>query len=141
MADNQTDWRNGEEGSLNVLVVDDSSVARAMIIKTLRMAEIPLSEVREAANGQEALAAIEEHWIDLVLADINMPVMSGDEMIDRIRDNPGWSDLAVIVVSTDGSQPRIEKLVHQGIMFLRKPFTPEILRDVVVEALEISNVQ
>ncbi len=141
MTEEQIEWHNGAEGGLNVLVVDDSSVARAMIVKTLRISELPLSEVLEATNGQEALDAIEEHWIDLVLADINMPVMSGDEMIDRIRDNPGWSDLAVIVISTDGSRPRIEKLVHQGIMFLRKPFTPETLRDVVVEALEISNVQ
>ena len=141
MAEEQVEWRNEAEGGLNVLVVDDSSVARAMIIKTLRMAELPLSEVREAANGQEALGAIEEHWIDLVLADINMPVMSGDEMVDRIRDNPGWSDLAVIVVSTDGNRPRHEKLVHQGVKSLRKPFTPETLRDIIAETLEISNVQ
>ena len=141
MAEEQIEQPNEANGGLNVLVVDDSSVARAMIIKTLRMAELSLSEVREAANGQEALVAIEEHWIDLVLADINMPVMSGDEMIDRIRDNPGWSDLAVIVVSTDGNRPRIEKLVHQGVKFLRKPFTPETLRDVIAETLEISNVR
>ncbi len=141
MADNQTDWRNGGEGSLNVLVVDDSSVARAMIIKTLRMAELPLGEIREASDGREALELIEEHWIDLVLADINMPVMDGDEMVGRIRDNPAWSDLAVVVVSTDGNQPRIERLVHRGVRFLRKPFTPETLRDVVLETLEIGNVR
>ncbi len=141
MTEEKTEWRNEGEGGLNVLVVDDSTVARAMIIKTLRMAEIPLSDLHEACNGQEALDLIEEHWIDLVLADINMPVMSGDEMVERIRANPGWSDLAVIVISTDGSRPRIEKLVHQGIMFLRKPFTPEVLRDVVAEVMEISNVQ
>ena len=141
MTEEKTEWRNEGEGGLNVLVVDDSTVARAMIIKTLRMAEIPLSDLHEASNGQEALDLIEEHWIDLVLADINMPVMSGDEMVERIRANPGWSDLAVIVISTDGSRPRIEKLVHQGIMFLRKPFTPEVLRDVVAEVMEISNVQ
>ncbi|KKM04440.1 hypothetical protein LCGC14_1764190 [marine sediment metagenome] len=141
MTEEQIERPNEANGGLNVLVVDDSSVARAMIIKTLRMAELPLSEIREAANGQDALAAIEEHWIDLVLADINMPVMGGDEMIDRIRDNPGWADLAVIVISTDGNRPRIEKLVHQGVMFLRKPFTPETLSDVVTELLEISYVQ
>ncbi len=140
MTEEQIERRNEANGGLNVLVVDDSSVARAMIIKTLRMADIPLSDVHEASNGNDALATIEEHWIDLVLADINMPIMSGDEMIDRIRDNPGWSDLPVIVISTDRSRPRIEKLVHQGIMFLRKPFTPETLRDVIVEALEIRNV-
>ena len=140
MTEEQCERQKEANGGLNVLVVDDSSVARAMIIKTLRMAEIPLNNLHEAANGQDALVTIEEHWIDLGLADINMPIMSGDEMIDRIRDNPGWSDLPVIVISTDGSQARIEKLVHQGVKFLRKPFLPETLRDVIVEALEVSHV-
>ena len=68
--------------SLNVLVVDDSAVMRAMIIKTLRLSGLPLGEVHEAANGQEGLGTLDEHWIDLVLVDINMPVMNGEEMIE-----------------------------------------------------------
>ncbi len=140
MIEKQTEQQNEINGSLNILVVDDSLVARAMIIKTLRMSGFPLNEVREASNGKEALEAIEEHWIDLILADINMPVMKGDEMIERLQANSTWQYIPIIVISTDGSQPLIEKLLARGVKYLRKPFTPETLRDTVVEALETSNV-
>ncbi len=141
MTENENQRNETVEAGLNVLVVDDSSVARSMIIKTLRMAEIPLAEVYEAGNGQEGLEVIEEHWIDLVLLDINMPIMNGDEMADRVRDNPGWRDLRIIVISTDGNRMRIERLLHRGAKYLRKPFTPETLREVVMKTLEMSNVQ
>ena len=48
--------------SLNVLVVDDSSVTRAMIIKTLRMAGVPLGEIYQAGDGREGLAVLQEQW-------------------------------------------------------------------------------
>ena len=140
MAEEEIEQRNEANGGLSVLVVDDSSVARAMIIKTLRMTGLPLSEVREAPNGKEALEAIGEHWIDLILADINMPVMNGDEMIERLQANSTWPPVPIVVVSTDGSQPLIEKLLAHGVRYLRKPFTPEMLHETIVEALETSNV-
>jgi len=59
--------------ALNVLIVDDSVVMRTMVLKVLRMSGVPLGEVHQAANGQEGLAALDGNWIDLVLADINMP--------------------------------------------------------------------
>ena len=122
--------------ALNVLVVDDSSITRRMIIKTLDLAGIPVDEVYEAGNGREGLGVLEEHWIDLVLADINMPVMDGEEMINRLRDNPAWADIPLIVVSTEGSETRIERLQQKGVKdFVHKPFQPETIRDVVRKAL------
>jgi len=119
--------------SLNVLIVDDSAVMRAMVVKTLRATGLPIGDVYEAANGREGLDTLEKHWIDLVFADINMPVMNGEEMIDRIRDNPVWQDLAVIVVSTEGSRTRIERLERKDTTFIHKPFTAEAVRDAVNE--------
>ena len=121
--------------SLNVLVVDDSAVSRAMIIKSLRLSGADLNEIHQAGNGQEGLSAMEQHWIDLVLVDINMPIMTGEEMIDSLRANPAWSDLPVIVVSTEGSQTRIERLEQKGAMFIHKPFSPEGIRDVIRQVL------
>jgi len=141
MTENEKQQPDGAEGKLEVLVVDDSKVARAMIIRTLHLAEIPVGEIREAANGQEALELIDEFWIDLVVADINMPVMNGDEMIERLQDSAAWPPVPVVVISTDGSQPRIEKLLARGVKFLRKPFTPETLREIIVETLEMNNAQ
>lgn len=127
--------------ALNVLVVDDSAVARAMIVKTLGLSGLPLGQVHHAGDGQEGLAVLETNWIDLALVDINMPVMNGEEMIERVRGNPAWADLAIIVVSTEGSQTRIERLQQHGARFVHKPFTPEAVREIVQQMTGLSDEQ
>ncbi len=123
--------------SYNILVVDDSDVIRAMIARTLRLAEVPVAHLHEAANGREALDVMRESWIDLVLADINMPVMTGAEMIEHMREHPATSDIPVIVVSSEGATARIDELTKSGITaWVRKPFTPEEIRDVIVALTE-----
>ncbi len=121
--------------ALNVLVVDDSSVMRGIIIKTLRLCGIPLGEIHQAGNGKEGLEVLEQNWIDLALVDINMPVMNGEEMIEKVRENPETRDLQVIVVSTESSETRIEMLQKKDIGFVHKPFSPEILRETIAEMI------
>jgi two-component system chemotaxis response regulator CheY len=121
--------------AVNVLVVDDSGVMRAMIVKTIRLSGLQLGEIHEAANGREGLEALDHNWIDLVIADINMPVMNGEEMIDHIQKNPEFKDIPIVVVSTEGSKTRIERLQNKGARFIHKPFTPEIIRDTVKDFL------
>lgn len=79
--------------ALNVLVVDDSAVMHAMIMKTLRLCGLTLNEIYEAGNGEEALHMLEHHWIDLMLLDINMPVMNGNDVLQYLRHNPATADL------------------------------------------------
>lgn len=119
--------------ALNILVVDDSSVTRAMVIKTLKIAGLPIGEIYQAANGQEGLDQLEANWIDLALVDINMPVMNGEDMIMKVRENPEWENLPIVVVSTEGSQTRIERLQQKGAQFIHKPFSPETIREVVAD--------
>ncbi len=114
---------------INVLVVDDSKVMRSMISKTMYMSGLPVGEIYQAENGQEGLDALKEHWIDLVIADINMPIMNGEEMIRRMKDGIETRDIPIMVVSTEGSKKRIERIVENGVIFVHKPFTPEIFRD------------
>ena len=123
--------------SLNILVVDDCSVVRKIIIKTLRLAGIPIAEIYEAADGQQALEILDANWIDLAFIDINMPVMDGEEMIERVRANPNLADLPIVVISTEGSQTRIGHLEAMGATFIHKPFPPETVREVVTEMLGI----
>ena len=127
--------------SVNVLVVDDSAVMRAMIIKTLKLAGIPLGDVHQAGNGREGLDVLDSHWIDVVFADINMPVMDGEEMIDRIRADDTWRDVPIVVVSTEGSKTRIQSFHEKDAEFVHKPFSPEIIRDILEEKLGITHVQ
>jgi two-component system chemotaxis response regulator CheY len=127
--------------SLNVLVIDDSAVMRSMIIKTLHLCGLPLNEIHQASNGQEGLHMLAEHWIDLALLDINMPVMNGEEMLARLRENPETTDLSVIVVSTEGSETRIAALREQDAEFVHKPFTPEILREIIMRMTGVSDAE
>ena len=121
--------------SVNVLVVDDSGVMRSMIAKTIRLSGLQLGEIHQASNGQEGLDKMNQHWIDLVIADINMPVMNGEEMIDHIRENPEHENIPIVVISTEGSKTRVERLKKKGARFIHKPFTPEKIRDTVKDLL------
>ncbi|MFP4250541.1 MAG: response regulator [Armatimonadota bacterium] len=119
--------------SLNVLIVDDSAVMRSMVLRTLQMAELELGEVQQAANGQEGLEALQRGNIDLAIVDINMPVMDGEEMIQRARQDPLTARIPIMIISTEGSQTRISRLIQRGVRFVHKPFTPEIVCDVVAD--------
>jgi two-component system chemotaxis response regulator CheY len=117
---------------LDVLVVDDSDLIRKMILKTLRLSRVPLGAVYEAGNGREALELLEDNWIDLVLTDINMPVMDGMQLLGRMRESDMIAGVPVIVVSTESAGARMSELERMGVAgYVRKPFTPEKLRDVI----------
>jgi len=125
----------------NILIVEDSATIRAVISKILQMAEVPVGELWEASNGKEALEVLHTKWVDLVFADINMPVMSGLEMIEQMVADGLLATVPVIVVSTEGSSTRIEELSSKGVRaYLRKPFTPEALKQVISEILEVEHV-
>ena len=128
------------QGQLNILVVDDSETVQDVIGKTLRLARIPIDALHRASNGQEALKILREEWIDLVLADINMPVMGGLEMIDKMAEDELLRNIPVIVVSTEGSATRINDLREKGIAgYVRKPFMPEQFQEVLNEVLGVIN--
>jgi two-component system chemotaxis response regulator CheY len=64
---------------MNVLIVDDSAVMRAMILKTLRLSGLSLGAAHQAGDGSTALRLLSEHQIDLALLDLSMPGMRGDD--------------------------------------------------------------
>jgi len=118
--------------SFNILIVDDSRTIRAVIKKTLSIANVPVGELFEAENGKVALDIMKNQWIDLVFADINMPVMTGVEMVDKMADDQLLEKLPVIIVSTEGSKSRIDQLINKGVKaFVKKPITPEQMTNVV----------
>jgi two-component system, chemotaxis family, chemotaxis protein CheY len=121
--------------TVNILIVDDSGVMRSMIRKSLQLSGLQIGEVHQASHGREGLEALEQHWIDLVVADINMPVMNGEEMIEQMLGRPDLKTIPVIVVSTEGSQSRIERMQSKGLRFIHKPFSPEKIRDILKDVL------
>jgi len=123
----------------NILIVDDSAAMRSIIQKTLRLSGLPLGELFQAANGLEGLKMLEENWIDLALVDINMPVMDGETMINQVRENPDTAELPIIVVSTESSEARIERLREKQVQFIHKPFAPEVLRETIFNLTGVEN--
>lgn len=124
--------------ALNVLIVDDSSVMRSILTKTLRLSGLPIGDIHEAGNGEEGLVILDKNWIDLALVDINMPVMTGTEMIERTLQNPMTSDTMIIIVTARSMDSHIEMLIKKGAGYIRKPFTPEILRESVSNMIKES---
>jgi two-component system chemotaxis response regulator CheY len=121
--------------SLNVLVVDDSPVMRKMVIRVLCMSGLPIESVHEACQGREALDVLaREGGINLGLFDVNMPILNGEELVMLIRSQPETAALPVVMVSTEGSVERIERLKRLGAAFIRKPFGPEALLDAIISA-------
>ena len=84
--------------AFNVLIVDDSETVRAVIVKTLEIGGVPVNEIHHAANGQEALEKLSKNWVDLVFADLNMPIMSGIEMIEEMSKDGIIESIPVVIV-------------------------------------------
>jgi len=125
--------------SINILVVDDSKTVRAVIEKTLLLSGIEIGNIFHAGNGKEALEVLRKNWIDLLLTDINMPVMNGVELINEMSQDELLKTIPIAIVSTEGSQTRVEELKSKGVKaYLRKPFTPESLKNLIIELLGVS---
>ena len=116
----------------NILLVDDSQTVKAVIAKALAISGVALGALFKAGDGREGLDILRREKVDLVFADINMPVMGGVEMVDRMKADSQLSGIPIIIISTEGSATRIEELKAKGIAaFLRKPFLPEALKQTV----------
>jgi two-component system chemotaxis response regulator CheY len=122
---------------MRILIVDDSAMMRALIKRVIRLTQLPVAEVVEAANGAEALRVLETQEINLLLTDVNMPGMNGVELLREIARQARWPDLVRVIISTDGSPTRRDEAADLDVRcYLEKPFSPEVLRDVLSQAAE-----
>ena len=123
-----------------ILIVDDSAITRAMIRRTLVMAQVPIAQCLEAGDGKAGLEMLGRTKVDLVLADLHMPEMTGVEMTQEILANEATRHIPVIVVSAEPSAERLEAFRRQGVRgVIRKPFTPEAIREMVNQVLGETN--
>ncbi len=115
---------------INVLIVDDSSVMRKIVERSLRQAGLELEVVREASNGAEALTEVQKDRPDLVLCDINMPAMDGLEFLRNLASVPQATNMPVVMITTEGSEARVVEALSVGAKgYIRKPFTPEQVKE------------
>ena len=120
---------------LNILIVDDSAMMRAMIKRVTGMCGVPIGETYEAADGRAAIAVLEkQERVDALFTDINMPVMTGTELLRAIEQDGRWPHLLRVIISTDGSAARRAEADDLHVsLYVEKPFRPEVMRDVLNE--------
>lgn len=122
--------------AFNVLIVDDSASMRRVLRRTLDVCGIESGKCLEAGNGMEALGVLRREWIDIILTDINMPVMNGEEMVRRLHEDEMLRSIPVLVVSSDRSKERLDHLCALGARgYLTKPFLPEALGEEIKRVL------
>ncbi len=116
--------------AFRVLIVDDSPVMRAFIRRIIVLSGMEGAEFLEASDGREALHLLHARWVDVVLTDINMPSMDGEELVRCLEADDLLKSLPVLIVSTDGTESRKQQMLSLGARgYVKKPFLPETLRE------------
>lgn len=135
--------RKAEDGNhmaLDVLIVDDSPAMRSFIGRVLDLSGMEIGERLEAGHGAEALEILNRSWVDVILTDINMPVMNGEEFLTAVCARGDLRTVPVVVVSTDSTGSRVERMMSLGAKgYVKKPFSPELLRGELERVLEVSH--
>ncbi len=121
---------------LKVLIVDDSSVMRKIVERALRQAGLNLTEVLEASNGAEALVEVEKGALDMILSDINMPVMDGLEFLKHLATLESAKGVPVVMITTEGTESRVLAAISAGAKgYIRKPFTADEVKEQITPLL------
>lgn len=116
--------------ALTVLVVDDSPAMRSFVLRVIQLSGLGIERCLEASEGQQALDLLKQTRVDVILTDINMPGMDGEEFLERMQQDPALRPVPVIVISTDSTEHRRRKMFELGAKgYVRKPFLPEALRE------------
>jgi len=117
---------------LNILIVDDSAMMRAIIKRVANLTGMSIGTIFEAANGAEALTVLNANDVQVLFTDINMPVMTGVELLRAISTDARWKNLLRVIISTDGSEARRNEVRDLDVrIYVEKPFRPEVMRDVL----------
>ncbi len=120
----------------NILIVDDSEIVRGIVKRSISMSGLDVGNIMEAGDGLEALDVLSKEWVDIVFADLNMPNMNGEELVEKMSDDNLLVSVPVVIVSSDHSEDRIKELKERGIRaYMKKPFRPENLLEVAGKIL------
>jgi len=120
------------------MIVDDSPAMRAFVRRILDMSGLEISRCLEAGDGSEALRLVRQNPVNVILSDINMPVMDGEELVRELNADPELRHIPVVVVSTDRTETRVQKMLALGARgYVTKPFLPEALRQELEQVLEV----
>ena len=113
-----------------VLVVDDHPITRKLTIKILQ--QLGVEAVVEAGNGQEALDLLSKQSVSLILLDLSMPVRGGIELLGKLKEEPRWETIPVVMVTGAVEQFRVDEALRLGAdSCILKPVAKQPLSEVV----------
>ncbi|MBI5025308.1 MAG: response regulator [Nitrospirae bacterium] len=119
----------------NILVVEDSPTMRQLISFALK--RVPDSNVVEATDGVDALKKLSVKKFDIILVDINMPVMDGLKLVSLVRNDPNYKNIPIIIITTEGAEEDKKKAMAIGAnAYLAKPIQTQELLKLVGQFLE-----
>ncbi|GMT47241.1 MAG: response regulator [bacterium] len=118
-----------------ILIVEDSPTMRQLI--SFAMRRIPGSKVIEATDGVDALKKLSSEKADIILADINMPVMDGLKLVSLVRGSSEFRDIPIIIITTEGAEEDRKKAMDIGAdAYLPKPIQTQELIKLVTQQLD-----
>lgn len=116
---------------MKILIADDSKLSRSYIKRILSVSGYSDECILEANNGKEALDMLETHVVQCLFLDINMPVMTGIELVEIMKAKNMLAKTEIVITSSLADQKCIEELMLKGVIFfLRKPFSPEAMAEI-----------
>jgi two-component system chemotaxis response regulator CheY len=121
--------------NLRFLIVEDSPTMRQLISFSLK--RFKGCKIVEAVDGVDALKKLQGEEVDMILTDINMPVMDGLKLVTLVKQNPRLRDIPIIIITTEGAQEDRDKGLSLGAeAYISKPIQSSGLIKVITEILE-----
>jgi two-component system chemotaxis response regulator CheY len=115
-----------------IVIADDSATARMMIKRCLEIIGFSEATFFEAENGKEALGLVKQHQVDLLISDLNMPIMDGETLLKWVKASPKLIDLPVLIITSAGNEAKSKQLMEMGAFAVaNKPINPAILSSIL----------
>jgi two-component system chemotaxis response regulator CheY len=123
-------------GAVRVLIVDDSSVMRKIVERALRQTGLDGLIVHEAGSGTDGLEVLRTENVDLILSDINMPLMDGLEFVRQLHSQDLAPGVPIVMITTESSEEHVKQAIQAGARgYIRKPFTADQVKERVLPLL------
>ncbi len=112
--------------NIQVLVVDDFKTMRSIITAVLK--QLGVTKIAEAENGHRAYAILAKARFDLVISDWNMPVMTGFELVKKMREHEQYKKIPVVMLTAESDKKSVGSAIGESVSdYIAKPFTPDLL--------------
>ncbi len=120
-----------------IIIADDSATARMFIKRCLQIIGFGDADIIEAEDGKQALEAAKEEATDLLLTDLNMPVMDGETLVKWVKASPKLCEMPVIVITSAGNPAKEAQLLELGAhRVINKPVSPPVMMDALADFLD-----